>query len=68
MRMMQCPSRLGLLWQKGRKDVGLFLPRTKGGTVDPKGKMGHWSARTKITREESEEPKGAENAKQEKEK
>ena len=34
--------------------------------MDPKGKMGHWSARKKITKEGSEEPKGAENEKQEK--
>ena len=33
---------------------------TEGGSVDPKRKMGHRSARTNITKEESEEPKGAE--------
>ena len=51
MRMMQCPRRLGLLWQSGRKEtrgaltlegemerlevVGL-LSGTEGGSVDPK--------------------------------
>ena len=39
---------------------------TEGGSVDPKGKMGHRSARIKITKADSEEPKGAENEKQEK--
>ena len=43
------------------------LSRTEGGSVDPKGKIGHWSARTKITKEESEELEGAETDKQEKE-
>ena len=33
---------------------------TEGGPVDPKGKMGHRSARTKIAREEGEKPKEAE--------
>ena len=33
---------------------------TEGGSVDPKGKMGHRSARTTIAREESEKPKEAE--------
>ena len=46
--------------------VGLLF-RTDGGSLDPEGKMGHWSAWTKITKEESEEPKGAENEKREKE-
>ena len=33
---------------------------TEGGSVDPKGKMDHRSARTKFAREESEKPKEAE--------
>ena len=33
---------------------------TEGGSVDPEGKMGHRSARTKITKEESAKPKEAE--------
>ena len=37
------------------------LSRTEGGSVDPKGKMGHWSTRTSTTQEESEEQKGAEH-------
>ena len=37
----------------------------EGGSMDPKGKAGRWSARTKTTKEESEEPKGADNEKQE---
>ena len=37
---------------------------TDGGSLDPKGKMGHWSARIKSTEEGSEEVKGAENEKQ----
>ena len=40
---------------------------TEGGSLDPKAKMGHWSARMKITKEEGEEPKVAGNEKQEKE-
>ena len=63
------------LWQRGRKETGGaltcrvkleklevvgHLSRIKGGSVDPKGQMGHWSARTKITKEESEEQKEAE--------
>ena len=46
--------------------VGL-LSGTEGGSVDPKKKVGHWSARIETTKEGSEEPKGAENEKQEKE-
>ena len=42
--------------------VGL-LSRTEGGSVDLEWKMGHWSARIKITKEESEEPKGTGNEK-----
>ena len=34
--------------------------------MDPKGNMGHWSGRIKTAKEESEEPKGAEHEKQEK--
>ena len=34
--------------------------RTDGGSVDPKGKIGHRSARTKVTKEESEKPTEAE--------
>ena len=34
--------------------------------MDPKGNIGHWSVRTKFTKEESEEPKGAQHEKQEK--
>ena len=34
--------------------------RAEGGSVDPKGKTGHRSARTKVAREESEKPKEAE--------
>ena len=36
----------------------------EGGSKDPKGKVAHWSARIKTTKEESEEMKGAENEKQ----
>ena len=54
--MRRCPYRLGLLWQKGKErdwwsvdlegemekpEVVGHLPRTEGGFVDPKGKMGH---------------------------
>ena len=39
--------------------VGL-LSGTEGDSVVPKTKMSHWSVRTKITKEESEEPKGTE--------
>ena len=35
--------------------------------MDPKGKIGHRSVRTRFANEESEEPKGAENEKQKKE-
>ena len=42
------------------------LSRTEGGSVDPTGKIGHWSARSKITKEECEELEGAETDKQEK--
>ena len=35
--------------------------------MDPKRKMGHWSAQMKTTKEGSEELKGAENEKQERE-
>ena len=38
-----------------------------GGSVDPKRKMGNWSARIKTTKEGIEELEGAENEKQEKE-
>ena len=34
--------------------------------MDPKGKMGHWSARTKLQKKKSEEPKEGEKEKQEK--
>ena len=72
---LHCPFRPGHLWQNGRKEdwwtVGLqgdmeklevqgFLPGTEGGSVDPKRKKGHWSARIKTTKEGSEELKGAE--------
>ena len=43
------------------------MSRAEGGSVDIKGKIDHWSARTKVTKEESEEPRGTENEKQEKE-
>ena len=39
--------------------VGL-MSGTEGESVDPEGKMGHWSARIMRTKAESEEPKGAE--------
>ena len=45
-------------------EVAGLLSRTEGGSVDPEGKMSHRSARIKITREESEEPKGAEKGKE----
>ena len=81
-RMMQCPNRLGVLWQRRRKETGgaltwkviwrswrskVFCPGPKADPWILRRKMGHWSARTKITKEESEEPKGAGNEKQEKE-
>ena len=40
---------------------------TECGSVNPKGKIGHWSVRTRFANEESEEPNGAENEKQKKE-
>ena len=46
--------------------VGL-LSGAEGGSVDPVRKMGHWSARMESAKEGSEEPKGAEKEKQEKE-
>ena len=53
--------------QNGEKlEVVGLLSGTEGGSVDPERKMGHWSGRTKITKEESEELKGAGNEKQEK--
>ena len=33
-------------------EVVSLLSRTDGGSVDPEGEMGHWSARTRITKEE----------------
>ena len=38
--------------------------RAEGGSMDPKGKVGHWSARMKFFKGGSEEVKGAENEKQ----
>ena len=53
--------------EKEKLEVVGLLFMTEGGSLDPKGKMCHWSARIKITKEESEEPKGAGNEKQKKE-
>ena len=36
---------------------------TEGGFMDPERKADHWSARTVLTKEESEEVKGAEKEK-----
>ena len=46
--------------QMGKLEVVGLWSGTEGGFVDPKGKMGHRSARTKVTKEESEKPKEAE--------
>ena len=40
------------------------VSQTEGGSMDPTGKVDHWSARIKNTKEGSEEEKGAENKKQ----
>ena len=44
---------------------GKMLVETEGGSVYPKRKMGHWSARIKTTKEGIREAKGTENEKQE---
>ena len=57
-----------MTWKvKAKLEVVCPWSGTEGGSVDPKRKMGHWSSRTKITKEESEKPKEAENEKQKKE-
>ena len=77
-RMMQCPNRLGLLLVQGKErdwwsvdleggmeklEVEGLLSRTEAGSVDPKRKMGHWSARKTTGKEGREKLKGAENEK-----
>ena len=78
-RMKKCPRPPGRLQPSGRKETGgaltwkvkwrswrskVVFSGTAGGSVDPKGKVGHWSAWLNTTKEGSEEVKGTENEKE----
>ena len=70
-RKKQCPSPPGRVQPSGRKETSgvqtwkkVGFSGTEGGSVDPEGKVVHWSARIKIRKTGSEEVKGVEHEKQ----